>query len=387
MFNLDDQMLMWKLEIEKIENLTNDDVEELESHILDKIDDLQSRGYTLEESFDIAINKIGTNDLLSEEYKKVNTKLSVFQKITYGIIGFICVDFVFQIINIITMMIGSHFANKLLTSEVINIPIVSKFIVLLAGESYNNNLSVFSLLLAIILNIGAIYIILANKKNVIIYFIKIMEKVKVKKYYFILSVIIPISMFLIPLIITGIIGANEDIIYLSNILIMIDLVNRSSLIVLMISLTKEISKSIRNRYKLTILSGYIGGSLIFNSLPHIVTIVLISLGITSITVLLLVYLLMASTIIYFVVMKKSKRTSNRNKILNVGICILGIVILNPILLLPILTVKISPTMYGEISYSIEIIEMISIITLPCISYIYILFENTKNINKKQKVKS
>lgn len=390
MFNLESQMLIWKSEIEKIENLTNDDIEELKSHIIDKIDDLQNRGYTLEESFNISINKIGSNDLLSEEYKKVNNKLSAAKKITYGIIGFIGVNFIFQIANIIAIMISASFANKLLTSETINIPIVSQIIVLVVGESFNNNLSVFTLIVSIILSVGVIYLILSKKKNIIISFIEIMEKVNKKKiYYFMLSVIMPISMFFIPSIFRVITMTGTNTSYLGNILIIINFVDVVSLIVLTILFINEISKNnSSNRYKLTILSGYIVGVLILNILPSISTIALVSLGITSIIFLLLFYSAIALLIIYCIVMEKSKTISNikSNKKWNIGVFILAIVLLDQ-LFTPLFIYNISVAIYMERAHSIELIKVILIIALPCISYIYILIENINHINKKQKVKS
>jgi hypothetical protein len=54
-------------------NLTKSDETELESHIYDGVDFLKKKGLSTEEAFLIIIKRMGTIDMLSEEYNKVNT--------------------------------------------------------------------------------------------------------------------------------------------------------------------------------------------------------------------------------------------------------------------------------------------------------------------------
>ena len=68
-------------------NLTKSDETELESHIYDGVDFLEKKGLSTEEAFLIIIKRMGTIDMLSEEYNKVNT-FSVSEKIrSYFITG------------------------------------------------------------------------------------------------------------------------------------------------------------------------------------------------------------------------------------------------------------------------------------------------------------
>ena len=68
-------------------NLTKNDQIELESHIYDGVDSLEKKGLSTEEAFLIIIKRLGTIDILSEEYNKVNT-FSISEKIrSYFITG------------------------------------------------------------------------------------------------------------------------------------------------------------------------------------------------------------------------------------------------------------------------------------------------------------
>jgi len=68
-------------------NLTKNDETELECHIYDGVDFLEKKGLSTEEAFLIIIKRMGTIDMLSEEYNKVNT-FSASEKIrSYFITG------------------------------------------------------------------------------------------------------------------------------------------------------------------------------------------------------------------------------------------------------------------------------------------------------------
>jgi len=68
-------------------NLTKSDETELESNIYDGVDFLEKKGLSTEEAFLIIIKRMGTIDILSEEYNKVNS-FSVTEKLrSYFITG------------------------------------------------------------------------------------------------------------------------------------------------------------------------------------------------------------------------------------------------------------------------------------------------------------
>ena len=71
-FNLTNSIEVWKSELSRKANMTMDNIDELESHLLDLISDLESKGLNKEESFLIARKRIGRIDDISIEYDKIN---------------------------------------------------------------------------------------------------------------------------------------------------------------------------------------------------------------------------------------------------------------------------------------------------------------------------
>ncbi len=74
MFDLDEAIRQWRKSFRKNEAFEDGYVEELESHLRDKVEHLKSRGLTEETAFLEAVEKIGERDLIGEEYFKANTR-------------------------------------------------------------------------------------------------------------------------------------------------------------------------------------------------------------------------------------------------------------------------------------------------------------------------
>ncbi|MFR4997208.1 MAG: permease prefix domain 1-containing protein [Clostridium paraputrificum] len=72
MFNLDESIKYWRNDLNKNDVLSLDDLEELESHLMDEITVLKEKDLSEEEAFLVAKSRIGQNDIIEEEYKKVN---------------------------------------------------------------------------------------------------------------------------------------------------------------------------------------------------------------------------------------------------------------------------------------------------------------------------
>ena len=62
-FNLENNIQKWKAILTKKNNLTKSNIIELENHLIDLIDDLESKGLNEEESFIIAKKRIGKTEL------------------------------------------------------------------------------------------------------------------------------------------------------------------------------------------------------------------------------------------------------------------------------------------------------------------------------------
>lgn len=74
MFNLELQIDLWKRHLEKADSIQKDDVDELESHLRDSIDELVGKGLVTEEAFLIAVRRLGDVDMINEEFSKVSTE-------------------------------------------------------------------------------------------------------------------------------------------------------------------------------------------------------------------------------------------------------------------------------------------------------------------------
>lgn len=74
MFELESQVRKWRGHLRSSGSLGEDELEELESHLRDSIDDLTTRGVTTEEAFLVSIRRLGDTEALSNEFAKVTTE-------------------------------------------------------------------------------------------------------------------------------------------------------------------------------------------------------------------------------------------------------------------------------------------------------------------------
>ncbi len=69
-------------------SITNSDAAELSAHLYDATDSLTKFGLSEEEAFIIACRRLGNEDVLAEEYSKVNPSVKMNRIWAYMIIGF-----------------------------------------------------------------------------------------------------------------------------------------------------------------------------------------------------------------------------------------------------------------------------------------------------------
>ncbi len=130
-FNLENSVGIWRKELSENSSMTPDNVNELESHLLEEITELQKLGLSPYECFLIATKRIGDIQELTTEFGKINKKEYFRNKIAPYLKG-ILVFLVF-----IT-------ATDLITS----------FSVLIANKFGVNNLNIISIGLLIFLTIS-----------------------------------------------------------------------------------------------------------------------------------------------------------------------------------------------------------------------------------------
>ncbi|MCF7945970.1 MAG: permease prefix domain 1-containing protein [Spirochaetia bacterium] len=74
MFDLESQIRKWKTHLLSAGSLGHSDIEELESHLRDSIDELTEREITQEEAFLIAVRRLGDVSVIQDEFAKLSTE-------------------------------------------------------------------------------------------------------------------------------------------------------------------------------------------------------------------------------------------------------------------------------------------------------------------------
>jgi len=100
-FDLNQKLQYWKNQLKKSNSFTDDNIEELESHVLDEMTSLQKNGLNEEESFIISQKRLGPTSIIKEEFQKVNTKMNFRIKILPYLNGILCYVIIRKLIYII----------------------------------------------------------------------------------------------------------------------------------------------------------------------------------------------------------------------------------------------------------------------------------------------
>lgn len=112
MFDLNEKISMWRSNLAQSQTLGSSDIDELESHLREEIENLTALKLSDEEAFLIATHRLGDTAHLFDEYAKINLGKRFRQNVSWMITG------------ILTYLLATHFATA-----------VSKDCVLLAANS------------------------------------------------------------------------------------------------------------------------------------------------------------------------------------------------------------------------------------------------------------
>ena len=389
MFNLEKELLKWKIKLLEMKYLTNEDTDELESHILDKVYDLNNRGYTLEEAFNMAKNDLGSLDLLNDEYMKVNKTIPFQRKIGYGVLGFIIISFMLQLQFLITTIITLSLGKKSELMQTIYMPIISDLLNFILGSNYNNKLSIIVLIISTILSTLSIYLILSNKINIIKKYVEIVEKYKYKNILNVfLLLVIPLGLMYISNIILSNFATNN--IY-KDILLVNSVIKSLSNIILFIAFTFEISKNnSKNKFKFIALTGYITIILIFENIPISLSLLLRKLIISNFSLYFLVYSITTLLVIYYLGISKDTITLKIRRFLNhsnksfiIGLLAL-LIYISKFLLMPVYTRCFTVELIGDMSIKTFYVKGGIITLLLCITCLYSFIYKFINNSKKKK---
>lgn len=99
MFTVEDAVQNWRLELSQRQTMTPADIEEMETHLRDEMDNLQTTGLTQEESFLVASHRIGNADQVAAEFAKINTTVIWKNRFFWMIAGILCVHVMSSISN------------------------------------------------------------------------------------------------------------------------------------------------------------------------------------------------------------------------------------------------------------------------------------------------
>lgn len=106
MFQLEAAIRNWKDKLYQSNTFTKSDIEELETHLVDEMSSLKDKGLSEEEIFYIASNRIGSVDMLSSEFAKVNCNTLWLKRIVWLLSGYIIISFAQKLISVITTYIS-----------------------------------------------------------------------------------------------------------------------------------------------------------------------------------------------------------------------------------------------------------------------------------------
>lgn len=142
-FDLNKNIEIWKSELSKNSKLTFDNINELESHLRDGINELQLLGLSIEESLLIAKTRIGNVEDLKTEFGKVNNGFHFKNRIIpylKGILFFIAFITLTELITGFSVIIANKFGySENLNSISIGILAISTLILLLISyKKYKN---------------------------------------------------------------------------------------------------------------------------------------------------------------------------------------------------------------------------------------------------------
>jgi hypothetical protein len=74
MFELESQIRKWRAHLRSTGSVGAQDLEELESHLRDSVEEMTARGVTTEEAFLISVRRMGDAEALSQEFAKISTE-------------------------------------------------------------------------------------------------------------------------------------------------------------------------------------------------------------------------------------------------------------------------------------------------------------------------
>jgi len=119
MFELEKALNQWKTKLYKSDSFCESDILELEEHLIDEVNSLMNTtDLSEEEAFLVSCSRIGSVDLLSEEFEKVNLRSIWFRKIFMFFCGYILISFLQKFILLFSILLTVNFSKVQLLKNI-----------------------------------------------------------------------------------------------------------------------------------------------------------------------------------------------------------------------------------------------------------------------------
>ena len=104
-FVLNDALSQWRETMAASPAFATADLDELEGHLRDSIQSLQTRGLSTQEAFWVARSRLGSSDLLDREFGKVSTNLVWLNRVLWMVAGFIGIGLASELAATLAMLL------------------------------------------------------------------------------------------------------------------------------------------------------------------------------------------------------------------------------------------------------------------------------------------
>lgn len=103
MFDLSEQINKWRSNLAQSQTLGSSDIDELENHLREEIENLTALNLSDEEAFLIATHRLGSTESLAEEYEKINRGVKFRHRLFWiatGVLGYFLATYLADAISI-----------------------------------------------------------------------------------------------------------------------------------------------------------------------------------------------------------------------------------------------------------------------------------------------
>jgi hypothetical protein len=110
MFNLNDEISKWRSSLAESQTLETSDIDELESHLREEIEQLVTAKLSQQEAFWVARHRLGDADSLAEEFAKINASVLWRKRLFWAGTGLLCYEMAKHVglaASHVTVLLGS----------------------------------------------------------------------------------------------------------------------------------------------------------------------------------------------------------------------------------------------------------------------------------------